>query len=161
MNTIRVVLPDGSGKDLPEGSSALALAECIGPRLAKEALAASIDGEPKDLATPLHDGARVSILTFDSEEGRTVFRHSASHVMASAIQRLRPDVKLAIGPSIEDGFYYDLELPEPFTEADFASIEAEMAKVKVLAASGRADIYILMTNATVTGTLTVMPPRTS
>ncbi len=129
MNTIRVVLPDGSGKDLPEGSSALNLAESIGPRLAKEALAALVDGEPKDLATPLHDGARVSILTFDSEEGRTVFRHSASHVMASAIQRLRPEVKLAIGPSIEDGFYYDLELAVPFTEADFAALESEMAKV--------------------------------
>ncbi|HOT49680.1 MAG TPA: threonine--tRNA ligase, partial [Candidatus Hydrogenedentes bacterium] len=129
MSTICVVLPDGSKVDLPEGSTALNLAEKIGPRLAKEALAAQIDGETRDLATPLHDGARVSILTFDSEEGKTVFRHSASHVMASAIQRLRPEVKLAIGPSIEDGFYYDIDLATPFTEADFAAIEAEMAKV--------------------------------
>jgi len=129
MNIIHVVLPDGSKMDLPEGSTALNLAEKIGARLAKEALAAQIDGETRDLSTALHDGARVAILTFDSDEGKAVFRHSASHVMASAIQRLRPEVKLAIGPSIEDGFYYDIDLAAPFTEADFAAIEAEMAKI--------------------------------
>ena len=126
---IRVVVSDGSQVDLEEGSSALSLAERIGPRLAKEAVAAKINGEVADLTTPLRDGDQVAILTFDAEEGRTVFRHSASHVMAAAIRRIRPDVKLAIGPAIEDGFYYDIETSPLFTEADFAAIEQEMARI--------------------------------
>ena len=129
MSTIRVTLPDGSGMDLSENSTAMSLAERIGPRLAKSALAAKVNGEVVGLTTPLRDGDQVAILTFDSEEGRTVFRHSASHLMASAILRLRPAVKLAIGPAIEDGFYYDIDTAPLFTEADFAAIEAEMARI--------------------------------
>ncbi len=126
---IQVELPDGSRLDVAENSTALNLAERIGPRLAKEALGAKIDGQAAGLATPLKDGDRVEILTFDREEGRAIFRHSASHVMASAIRRVRPGVKLAIGPAIEDGFYYDIDTQPLFTEADLPAIEAEMARI--------------------------------
>jgi len=126
---VQVELPDGSRVEMAENSTALSLAQRIGPRLAKEAVGARINGDVADLTTALRDGDRVEILTFDSEEGRAIFRHSASHVMASAIQRLRLDVKLAIGPAIEDGFYYDIDVAPLFTEADFAAIEQEMARI--------------------------------
>lgn len=129
MPSIEVTLPDGSTCEVAEGSSVLALAERIGPRLAKAAVAAKLNGEVVGLATPLHDGDTVAILTFDSQEGRAVFRHSASHVMAAAIKRVRPDVKLAIGPPIEDGFYYDIDASPLLAEADFDAIEKEMAAI--------------------------------
>jgi len=126
---INVKLPDGSKLELPDDSTAFSLAEKIGPRLAKAAVAAKINGRMADLCTPLHDGDEVAILTFDSEEGLEVFRHSASHLMASAIQKVRPDAKFAIGPAIEDGFYYDIEVEPPFTEEDLAAIEKEMGRL--------------------------------
>ena len=129
MSSIHVELPDGSQREIPEAATAQALAQSIGPRLAKAATGARINGEVLSLMTPLHDGDKVEILTFDSPEGQAVFRHSAAHVMASAIIRLRPDTKLAIGPAIEDGFYYDVETSPPFTEEDLPAIEAEMAKI--------------------------------
>ncbi len=129
MSSISVKLPDGSAKELESGSTALDLAKGIGPRLAKAATGARINGEVKSLPTPLQDGDSVEILTFDSQDGRNVFRHSASHVMASAIMRLRPGTKLAIGPAIEDGFYYDIDTDPPISEEDFPVIEAEMAKI--------------------------------
>jgi len=127
--SIRVFLPDGSPKELGDSSTALNLAEQIGPRLAKAAVGAKVNGKETGLATPLHDGDHVAILTFDSEEGREIFRHSASHVMASAIKRLRPDAKFAIGPAIEDGFYYDIEVNPQLTEEDLPKIEQEKAKI--------------------------------
>lgn len=129
MSTISVCLPDGSKRELAAGSTALDLAEGIGPRLAKAATGARINGEVKSLPTPLNDGDQVEILTFDSQDGRNVFRHSAAHLMASAIMRLRPETKLAIGPAIEDGFYYDIDTDPPISEEDFPVIEAEMAKI--------------------------------
>ena len=129
MSSIHVTLPDGSSVEMPEGTRAMALAERIGPRLARAALAAEVNGEVVGLGAPLRDGDRVAILTFESEEGRTVFRHSASHVMAAAIKRLYPDAKLAIGPAIEDGFYYDIDVPATLTADDFPAIEAEMARI--------------------------------
>ena len=126
---VGVELPDGSRLELEENGTALSLARRIGPRLAKEAVAGKVNGEVVDLTTPLHDGDRVEILTFDTEEGRTVFRHSASHVMAAAIRRVRPNAKLAIGPAIEDGFYYDIDVDPPFSEDDFEAIEKEMARI--------------------------------
>lgn len=128
MSTIHVKLPDGSEKELEEGRNALDLAKSIGPRLAKAAMAAEINGEVKGLTTPLSDGDTVAILTFDTEGGKDVFRHSASHVMASAILKVRPDAKLAIGPPIEDGFYYDIDADPPLSEEDFAAVEKEMEK---------------------------------
>ncbi|MBX7257514.1 MAG: threonine--tRNA ligase [Candidatus Hydrogenedentes bacterium] len=129
MSTITVVLPDGSKKSLEPGATALTLAETIGPRLAKAATGARINGEVKSLPTPLTDGDTVEILTFDSQAGKDVMRHSAAHLMASAIMRLRPNTKLAIGPAIEDGFYYDIDTEPPITEADFPAIEAEMERI--------------------------------
>jgi len=126
---INVQLPDGSKRELPDQSTALSLAEQIGPRLAKAAVAAKVNGQTVDLCTPLHDGDQVSILTFDSEEGREVFRHSASHLMASAIQKIRPDAQFAIGPAIEEGFYYDIEVEPPLSEEDLAAIEKEMSRL--------------------------------
>lgn len=129
MSTVHVELPDGSKRELPENSTALDLATSIGPRLAKAVMGANINGEVKGLLTPLKDGDKVELLTFDTRGGQDVFRHSASHVMAAAIKRIRPETKLAIGPPIEDGFYYDIDSPTPFTEEDFAAIEAEMARI--------------------------------
>jgi len=129
MSAIHITLPDGSEKELEEGQNALDLAKSLGPRLAKAAMGAEINGEVKSLTTPLSDGDTVAILTFDTEGGKNVLRHSASHVMASAILKLRPDAKLAIGPAIEDGFYYDIDADPPLTEENFATIEKEMEKI--------------------------------
>ena len=95
MSSIHVTLPDGSRKELPAGADGSALAASIGPRLAKAAVGAKVNGEVVDLMRPLEDGDRVEILTFDSVDGRDVFRHSAAHLMASAILRVRPDTRLA------------------------------------------------------------------
>jgi threonyl-tRNA synthetase len=129
MSTIEVTLPDGSAREIEAGSTALDLAKVIGPRLAKAVTGAKINGEVFGLMTPLNDGDAVELLTFDSQEGKDVFRHSASHVMAEAILRVRPGTKLAIGPAIEDGFYYDIDTEPPLSEEDFAAIEAEMTKI--------------------------------
>ena len=129
MGCIHVSLPDGSRMEVEEGATALQLAERIGPRLAKAAVAAEVNGAVTGLNTPLRDGDSAAILTFDSEAGRGVFRHTTSHVMAAAIKRLYPEAKLAIGPAIEDGFYYDIDVPVKLTEAQFPAIEAEMARI--------------------------------
>lgn len=129
MSDICVKLPDGSEKSLPEGSTGLDLAQSIGPRLAKAAMGMKMDGEVKSLQTPLEGGEQVEILTFDSEEGQAVFRHSAAHVMADAILRVRPGTKLAIGPAIEDGFYYDIDADPPISEEDLPVIEEKMREI--------------------------------
>jgi threonyl-tRNA synthetase len=129
--TIEVGLPDGSRRRLPASSTAAELAASIGRGLAKAAVAATVDGAPVDLGAPLRDGAVVSILTADSPEGRTVLRHSTAHVLAQAVCDLWPGAKYAIGPPIEDGFYYDFELPggAHFTDEDLARIEARMREI--------------------------------
>ncbi|MCB0966344.1 MAG: threonine--tRNA ligase [Ilumatobacter sp.] len=131
MANITVSLPDGSERELPEGSTALDLAGSIGKRLAKAAVAATVDGAETDLTAPLPDGSEVAIITADTDEGRHVLRHSTSHVMAQAVTRLFPGAKFSIGPAIENGFYYDFELPggKTFSDDDLASIEAEMRKI--------------------------------
>jgi len=129
IGNISVKLPDGSARELPAGSSALDLAMAIGPGLARAATGTTINGEIMSLPTPLEDGDEVAILTFDSREGQDVFNHSAAHLMASAIQHLRPGTKFAIGPAIEDGFYYDIECDPPMSEEEFPAIEKEMAKI--------------------------------
>ena len=129
MSAIAVKLPDASVRELPEGSTALDLAKAIGPRLAKEATGAKINGALRDLTTPLRDGDAVELLTFASEEGKWVFWHSASHLMASAILKVRPDAKLAIGPPVSNGFYYDIDVDPPLSEADFETIEAHMREI--------------------------------
>ena len=128
---ITVLLPDGSERALPQDATAADLAAGIGPRLARAAVAANVDGQQVDLDTPLHDGARVSVVTSDSEAGRHVLRHSTAHVLAQAVLQLWPGARFAIGPPVEDGFYYDFELPggAHFTEEDLARIEERMGQI--------------------------------
>jgi threonyl-tRNA synthetase len=128
---ISVKLPDGSARSLPAGASAGDLAASIGRGLAKAAVAATVDGRQVDLSTALPDGATVAIVTADSDEGRYVLRHSTAHVMAQAVTDLFPGAKYAIGPAIEDGFYYDFALPggAAFSEDDLARIEARMRAI--------------------------------
>src|SRR5436309_8861413 len=126
---IRVTLPDGSQKTLPNGSTAADLAKAIGPGLAKAALAARVNGEVRDLSRPLPDGATVEILTDKHPQALDVLRHSAAHVLATAVRQLFPHAAIGFGPPIEDGFYYDFEVPRPFTPEDLQQIEAKMQEV--------------------------------
>ncbi len=128
---ITVTLPDGSARELPEGSTGADLAASIGPRLARDAVAVSVGGSLADLFAPLPDGSSVSVITAASPEGRDVLRHSTAHVMAQAVTRLWPGARYAIGPAIEDGFYYDFELPGGghFSEEDLPRIEAAMREI--------------------------------
>ena len=118
--TLRITLPDGSPLELADGATAAAAAAAIGPRLAKAAIAARINGRLVDVAHALHEGDEVAILTLPSDEPAAldVLRHSTSHVMAQAVLSLWPGAKYAIGPTIENGFYYDFQLPEPIADAD-------------------------------------------
>ncbi len=131
MSNITVTLPDGSPRELPSGSNALDLASSIGRGLAKSAVAAVVDGAETDLTRPLPDGAKVAIVTDSTDEGRHVLRHSTAHVMAQAVTRLFPGAKYSIGPAIENGFYYDFDLPggQTFSDEDLAAIEAEMREI--------------------------------
>src|SRR5688500_11358291 len=128
---ISVKLPDGSEKSLPSGATAADLAASIGKRLAKAAVAAKVNGVECDLERPLPEGAEVAIVTSDSDEGRHVLRHSTAHVMAQAVLQLWPGAKFAIGPPIENGFYYDFDLPggATFSDADLERIEARMREI--------------------------------
>jgi len=126
---ITLTLPDGTPLEVPRGTTALEAAEKIGPRLAKAAVAAGLDGMVVDLSTPIDEDATSAVYTFDSEEGKHVYWHSASHIMADAVMQLFPEAKPTIGPSIEDGFYYDFEVPEAFTEDDLRAIEDRMREI--------------------------------
>jgi threonyl-tRNA synthetase len=126
---ISITLPDGSAKPLPAGSSAADLARAIGPGLAKAALAARVNGDVRDLSRPLPDGAQVSILTDKDPQALEVLRHSSAHVLATAVRQLFPEAKIGFGPPIEDGFYYDFEVPRPFTPEDLEAIEKRMGEV--------------------------------
>jgi threonyl-tRNA synthetase len=131
MTAVTVRLPDGSTREFDEGTTAYQFAEGIGPRLAAAAVAARIDGAEVDLAVPVPDGAEVSVITADSDAGRAVLRHSTAHVLAQAVLRLWPGAHYAIGPVIEDGFYYDFELPDGshFSDDDLARIDATMREI--------------------------------
>jgi threonyl-tRNA synthetase len=128
---MHVVLPNGDALELPEGASGLDAARAIGPKLAEQAVLVRADGRPQDLRAPLHDGQRLEVLTTrDSEDpdALAVLRHSSAHLLAEAVRRLYPGVKIAIGPPIEDGFYYDFLFPEPISDADLERIEAEVRR---------------------------------
>ncbi|MBD3343944.1 MAG: TGS domain-containing protein, partial [Chitinivibrionales bacterium] len=126
---MNIRLPDGSAKELSEGASARDLAESISPRLAKDALAAEINGEFRDITAPLHDHDSVSIITFNSEKGKSIFWHSSSHILAQAVQELFPSAKIAIGPAIESGFYYDFDVDRPFSTEDLEKIEKKCYEI--------------------------------
>lgn len=127
---MKIALPDGSERELADHASAADLAAQIGPGLAKSAVAAMVDGDVVDLARPLHDGAVVSILTDRNPEALEVLRHSAAHLMADAILRVFPAAQLTIGPVVDNGFYYDIYLPEgQISSDDFPKIEKEMQQI--------------------------------
>ncbi len=131
MPDIAITLPDGSERTLPEGATGTDLAASIGKRLAKDALVVEVDGEPTDLAAPLHDGDRVRIVTVKDDAALEHLRHSTAHVLAQAVLELWPGATFAGGPAIEDGFYYDFELPggATFSDDDLERIDARMREI--------------------------------
>ena len=130
MENIDITLPDGSKKTLPKGSNGFDLAKSIGPGLAKDAVAVVVNNEQRDLSDELSNNSEVSIITIKSNEGLEIMRHTlAAQVLASAIKNLYPDAKLAIGPTIEDGFYYDFLPTKPISIDDLPKIENEMKSI--------------------------------
>ncbi len=127
--SIQVRLPDGSPVETPRGSSAADIAAGIGPGLARAALAAVVNGETVDLARPVPDDSEVRILTSRDDDALPVLRHSAAHVLATAVRELHPTAGIGFGPPIEDGFYYDFEVDEPFTPEDLEAFEARMRDI--------------------------------
>src|SRR5438046_3381179 len=128
---MKVVLPDNSELELPEGATGLDAARAIGPRLAEQAVLVRSNGTVQDLRLPLADGAPIQILTTrdkNDPDALYVLRHSSAHLLAEAVRRLYPGVKIAIGPPIENGFYYDFEFPEPIGDDDLARIEEEVVR---------------------------------
>ncbi|MGH7466718.1 MAG: threonine--tRNA ligase [Longimicrobiales bacterium] len=126
---IKVTLPDGKVLELERGATVRDVAERIGPRLAKAALAARLDGQLVDMMRPLDTDTRIEILTEKNEEALAVVRHSAAHMLATAVRSVRPHAGIGFGPSIENGFYYDFAVAEPFTPEDLERIEARMKEV--------------------------------
>jgi threonyl-tRNA synthetase len=128
---VKVVLPDGKELELPDGATGLDAARAIGPRLAEQAVLVRTNGSVQDLRLPLQDGQPVQFLTTrdsDDPDALYVLRHSSAHLLAEAVRRLYPGVKIAIGPPVENGFYYDFEFPEPITEAELERIEHEVKR---------------------------------
>ncbi len=126
---INITFPDGSVRQYDDGVNAYAVAESISPRLRKATLSAELDGKLYDAALPIHGDHQLKLLTFADDGGRWTYRHTGSHILAQAVKRLWPEVKLAIGPAIDNGFYYDFDTEIPFTPEDFPKIEAEMNKI--------------------------------
>ena len=125
-----ITFPDGSRREFQDGLTGLEIAGELSPRLRKATLSCDIDGAHSDAFRPVNGDHSIKFYTFQDENGRWAYRHTASHVLAQAVKRLYPDVKLAIGPAIENGFYYDFDAPETFSPDDLAKIEAEMAKIE-------------------------------
>ena len=127
---MNITLPDGSVKELPKGSTGLDIAKTIGPGLVKAAVAITANGIQKDLSDPIEEDSEVSIITIESEEGLEIMRHTlTAQVLARAVKNLYPKAKLAIGPTIKDGFYYDFEFEKPISPEDLVKIEDEMQKI--------------------------------
>lgn len=127
--TVAVTLPDGTIKHFPKGTTGLEVAASIGRRLADAALAVTVDGTARGLSAPLERDCALSILTFDSPEGREVFWHSSSHIMASAVEELFPGSRFGAGPAVEQGFYYDIASEHRFNEDDLRRIEQKMLEI--------------------------------
>src|SRR5262245_40367979 len=129
MNEISVTLPDGSNRRVPAGSTPADIAAGISPRLAKAALAATVDGRLVDLACPLTTAARVKIVTPESPEALPLYRHSTAHLLAAAVTNLFPGVQCGIGPATDEGFFYDFVVPRPFVPEDLEAIEKKMKEL--------------------------------
>src|ERR671911_1054222 len=131
LNAMKVVLPDSTELELPDGATGLDAARAIGPKLAEQAVLVRSNGNVQDLRLPLERGQPIQILTTrdkDDPDALSVLRHSTAHLLAEAVRRLYPGVKIAIGPPIENGFYYDFEFAEPISEADLPRIEEEILR---------------------------------
>ncbi|HEX6250146.1 MAG TPA: threonine--tRNA ligase [Gemmatimonadaceae bacterium] len=128
-DTLTLTLPDGAQRSVPAGTLPRDVVASIGPRLLRDAIAVRVDGTIVDLVTPLRQSGEFRVITQRDPEALDVLRHSGAHVLATAVRRLRPDAKIGFGPAIEDGFYYDFEVDEPFTPEDLAAFEAEMRRV--------------------------------
>lgn len=126
---IKVTLKNGSVKEYENPISVLDIAKDISEGLARVATAGSVNGETVDLRFIVSNDCELSILTFDDEEGRKAFRHTSAHILAQAVSRLFPTAKLAIGPAIDNGYYYDFDTERPFTNEDIDHIEEEMKKI--------------------------------
>ncbi len=126
---IKLTLKDGSVREAEQGCSAAEIIKGIGAGLYKAACCVKINGEVKDLRTVIDSDCEFEVMTFDSEEGKKAFWHTSSHILAQAVKRLYPETKLAIGPAIDNGFYYDFDLEKPFTSEELEKIEAEMKKI--------------------------------
>ena len=127
---IQITLPDGSTREVTTGSTLMDLAKEIGPGLAKAALGGKINGKLVDLSTAITEPSEVQIVTWKDEEGREMFRHTSTHIMAQALKRILPEAKLTIGPPLADSFYYDFDVKEPLTPEMLEKIEAEMEELQ-------------------------------
>ena len=136
MPEISVTLPDGSSLAVSEGATVRDVAEKIGARLAAAALAGRVDGRMVDIGATVTDGARVEIITERSPEALELLRHSAAHVMAEAVKQLFPLAKFGIGPAIDEGFYYDIQIDRTFTPDDLGAIEERMRAIVAEALAG-------------------------
>ncbi len=129
MANVKITLPDGTGKEFPQGVTAREVAQSIGPGLAKAALAAKFDGRLVDLSTPIESSGALELITPSSPEGLMIYRHSSAHLLAAAVLDLFPDAHPGVGPPTETGFFYDFYRETPFTEDDLAKIEAKMQEL--------------------------------
>lgn len=129
MADVKIILPDGSAKEYPAGTTLSEAVKKLSNSLAKKVLAANVNGELTDLREELVDGSEVAFLTFEEEGGKHTLRHTASHVLAQAVKRLWPEAKLAIGPAIDKGFYYDIDMEHTLTPEDLTKIEKEMSRI--------------------------------
>lgn len=129
MADVKIILPDGSAKEYAAGTTLGEAVKKLSNSLAKKVLAANVDGELTDLREELVDGSKVEFLTFEEDGGKHTLRHTASHVMAQAVKRLWPEAKLAIGPAIDKGFYYDIDMEHTLTPEDLTKIEKEMSRI--------------------------------
>lgn len=128
-NNVVLTFPDGAKKKFAKGTTTEEIAASISPGLKKNALAGKLNGEHIDLRDPIEEDGEIAILTYDSKEGLDILRHSSAHLMAQALKRLYKDVKLGVGPVIEEGFYYDIDMPETLTPEDLPKIEKEMKRI--------------------------------
>ncbi len=129
MEQIKITFPDGSVREFAKGTTAMQIAESISPRLAADVLSATLDGKVTDLLAPIVSDGAIKLNKWDDEEGRRTFWHTSSHLMAEALETLYPGIKFGIGPSIENGFYYDVDSPVPITESDLSRIEKKMEEL--------------------------------
>ena len=126
---MKVTLKDGSVREYAAGTSVYDIAKDISAGLARNLMAGEVDGKVIDLRTPINKDCKLNLLTFEDEGGKRTFWHSASHLMAQALKRIWPEAQLTIGPAIDNGFYYDIDMEHALTPEDFPVIEAEMKKI--------------------------------